>query len=112
MTISNSDIYKIAAHHRFQWEKAQDCYVILFPEGMVKLNGSAGEVLKLVDGSNSVEAIVDLLKNQFPDVNDIEKDIWCRPCSQNGKNLCYRSKQYCMDLISPSTVSNAVIKSS
>ena len=44
--------------------------------------------------------------------NNIEKDIWCRPCSQNGKNLCYRSKQYCMDLISPSTVSNAVIKSS
>ena len=41
----------------------------------------------------------------------VEKDIWCRPCSQNGKNLCYRSKQYCMDLISPSTVSNAVIKS-
>jgi len=75
MTISNSDIYKIAAHHRFQWEKAQDCFVILFPEGMVKLNGSAGEVLKLVDGSNSVEAIVDLLKNQFPDVQDIEKDI-------------------------------------
>ena len=44
--------------------------------------------------------------------NNIETDIWCRPCSQNGKNLCYRSKQYCMDLISPSTVSNAVIKSS
>tara|TARA_B100001564_G_C20629501_1_gene666394 strand:- start:1009 stop:1614 length:606 start_codon:yes stop_codon:yes gene_type:complete len=43
--------------------------------------------------------------------NNIETDIWCRPCSQNGKNLCYRSEQYCMDLISPSTVSNAVIKS-
>ena len=43
--------------------------------------------------------------------NNIETDIWCRPCSQNGKNLCYRSKQYCMDLISPSAVSNAVIKS-
>ena len=40
MAIETKDIYKIAAHHRFQWEKAQDCYVILFPEGMVKLNGS------------------------------------------------------------------------
>ena len=47
MAIEVKDIYKIAAHHRFQWEKAQDCYVILFPEGMVKLNGSAGEVLNL-----------------------------------------------------------------
>lgn len=41
MTIEHEDIYKIADHHRFQWEKAQDCYVILFPEGMVKLNGDA-----------------------------------------------------------------------
>ena len=45
MAIETKDIYKIAAHHRFQWEKAQDCYVILFPEGMVKLNGSAGDCL-------------------------------------------------------------------
>ena len=48
MTIKPEDIYTIAPHHRFQWEKAQDCYVILFPEGMVKLNGGAGEVLNLV----------------------------------------------------------------
>ena len=57
MTIKLEDIYKIAPHHRFQWEKAQDCYVILFPEGMVKLNGGAGEVLNLVDGNHSVEKI-------------------------------------------------------
>jgi len=50
MTIENQDIYKIAAHHRFQWEEAQQSHVILFPEGMVKLNGSAGEVLSLVNG--------------------------------------------------------------
>ena len=62
MAIEHSDIYKIAAHHRFQWEKAQDCYVILFPEGMVKLNGSAGEVLKLVDGSTSAGEIVTKLQ--------------------------------------------------
>ena len=49
MTIKPEDIYTIAPHHRFQWEKAQDCYVILFPEGMVKLNGGAGEVLNLVN---------------------------------------------------------------
>jgi pyrroloquinoline quinone biosynthesis protein D len=75
MAIEHSDIYKIAAHHRFQWEKAQDCYVILFPEGMVKLNSSAGEVLKLVDGSTSTGEIVTKLQEQFPDVGEIEKDI-------------------------------------
>jgi len=75
MTIKLEDIYKIAPHHRFQWEKAQDCYVILFPEGMVKLNGGAGEVLNLVDGNHSVEKITEELVKKFPDTNGIDKDI-------------------------------------
>ena len=38
----------------------------------------------------------------------IEKDIWCRPCSQNGKRPCYRSQQYCMTEISTSDVHRAI----
>ena len=75
MTVETKDIYKIAPHHRFQWEKAQDCYVILFPEGMVKLNGSAGEVLNLVNGESTVELITDTLVKKFSDVPNISKDI-------------------------------------
>jgi pyrroloquinoline quinone biosynthesis protein D len=75
MAIETKDIYKIAAHHRFQWEKAQDCYVILFPEGMVKLNGSAGEVLNLVNGESTVESITELLSKKFTDAPNIAKDI-------------------------------------
>ena len=75
MIIEAKDIYKIAAHHRFQWEKAEDCYVILFPEGMVKLNGSAGEVLNLVNGESTVELITSVLVQKFPDAPDISKDI-------------------------------------
>jgi pyrroloquinoline quinone biosynthesis protein D len=75
MTVKIEDIYKIAAHHRFQWEKAQNCYVILFPEGMVKLNGGAGEVLNLVDGKSSVAKITEVLVKKFPDADSIDKDI-------------------------------------
>ena len=75
MTVKIQDIYKIAAHHRFQWEKAQNCYVILFPEGMVKLNGGAGEVLNLVDGKSSVAKITEALVKKFPDADSIDKDI-------------------------------------
>jgi len=75
MTINTKNIYKIAAHHRFQWEKAQDCYVILFPEGMVKLNGSAGEVLNLVNGEADVKSITEILSKKFSDVPNIAKDI-------------------------------------
>lgn len=73
--IQHSDIYAIAFHHRFQWEEAQQSYVILFPEGMVKLHGGAGEILKRVDGKVSVGEIVAELQAAFPDVEDIESDI-------------------------------------
>lgn len=74
-SVNHADIYEIAHHHRFQWEEAQQSYVILFPEGMVKLNGGAGEVLKRVDGNKTVGDIVQELQSTFPDVPDIEADI-------------------------------------
>lgn len=74
-TIQDSDVFAIAFHHRFQWEEAQQSYVILFPEGMVKLHGGAGEVIKRVDGKATVGDIVAELKLAFPDAENIEKDI-------------------------------------
>ncbi|HEY8355533.1 MAG TPA: pyrroloquinoline quinone biosynthesis peptide chaperone PqqD [Methylophilaceae bacterium] len=73
--IELNDVYALAPHHRFQWEEAQQSYVILFPEGMVKLNGSAGEVLKRVDGKATVGDIIAELKAAFPGVEGIEQDI-------------------------------------
>ena len=73
--IQHSDIYAIALHLRFQWEEAQQSYVLLFPEGMIKLHGGAGEILKRVDGKVSVGDIVADLKTTFPDAEDIENDI-------------------------------------
>ena len=60
---------------RFQWEPAQDCHVLLYPEGMVKLNGSAGAILAEVDGVRSIAAIVAGLRERFPEAEGIETDI-------------------------------------
>ena len=59
---------------RFQWEAAQESHVLLYPEGMVKLSSSAGEILKRVDGKTSVSTIVADLKSAFPGA-DLEADI-------------------------------------
>jgi pyrroloquinoline quinone biosynthesis protein D len=75
MQVNLTDVFAIAHHHRFQWEEAQGCFVILFPEGMVKLNGGAGEVLNQVDGKRSVADIVNVLKAKFQDAPDLEQDI-------------------------------------
>lgn len=60
---------------RLQFEPAQNCRVLLYPEGMVRLNDSAGEILALVDGERSVAGIVQQLNERFPDVTDIDRDI-------------------------------------
>lgn len=60
---------------RFQWEPVQDCHVLLYPEGMIKLNGSAGAILGEVDGVRSVAAIAADLQARFPDAEGIAEDI-------------------------------------
>ncbi|ACA86531.1 pyrroloquinoline quinone biosynthesis peptide chaperone PqqD [Shewanella woodyi] len=60
---------------RLQFEKAQGCFVLLYPEGMVKLNESAAEILQLVDGSASVDEIHKQLQHKFPQAGDIRHDI-------------------------------------
>ncbi len=73
--LNSGSIPEIAPTFRFQWEKAQDCYVILYPEGMVKLSPSAGEILKRCDGASSINNIIEDLNKQFPG-NDLEKDVY------------------------------------
>jgi pyrroloquinoline quinone biosynthesis protein D len=51
--------------YRLQWEAAQDAHVLLYPEGMVKLNGSAGEILKRCDGQRTVAEITADLERSF-----------------------------------------------
>ncbi|MES9831779.1 MAG: pyrroloquinoline quinone biosynthesis peptide chaperone PqqD [Candidatus Thiodiazotropha sp. LLP2] len=69
------DIPQIAPTFRLQWEEAQGCHVILYPEGMVKLNPAAGEILKRCDGETSVALILNDLKSTFPDT-DLEGDVY------------------------------------
>jgi pyrroloquinoline quinone biosynthesis protein D len=51
--------------YRLQWEAAQNAHVLLYPEGMVKLNGSAGEILKRCDGQRTVAEITADLERTF-----------------------------------------------
>ena len=50
---------------RLQWEEVQQAYVLLYPEGMVKLNQSAAEILKRCDGSLTVTELIAELQLAF-----------------------------------------------
>ena len=65
---------RVGARFRLQWEQAQQAWVLLFPEGMVKLNGSAGEIMKRCDGERSVRQIVADLEASFG-VQGLEGDV-------------------------------------
>ena len=61
--------------YRLQWEAAQDCHVILYPEGMAKLNDSASAILSLVDGTTSVAGIIATLESRFPQAEGLSADV-------------------------------------
>jgi pyrroloquinoline quinone biosynthesis protein D len=54
---------------RLQWEPAQNAHVLLYPEGMIKLNGSAGEILKRCDGTATIADITGDLERAFATSN-------------------------------------------
>lgn len=56
---------RVARHFRLQWEEAQNTWVLLYPEGMVKLNQSAGEITRRCDGERTVADIVADLEASF-----------------------------------------------
>ncbi|WP_227367471.1 pyrroloquinoline quinone biosynthesis peptide chaperone PqqD [Halomonas sp. M20] len=60
-------VYRLRPGWRLQWEDAQQRHVLLYPEGMVQLNESAGAILTLLDGERDVAALVDELQRRFPE---------------------------------------------
>lgn len=73
-SLSPQAVVTLERQFRFQWEPAQDCFVLLYPEGMVQLKGGAGEIMKRVDGKKSVEDIVKDLEQTFPGAN-LRQDV-------------------------------------
>jgi pyrroloquinoline quinone biosynthesis protein D len=74
MALSTDTRPRIGPGFRLQWEPVQNCHVLLYPEGMVKLNGSAGEIMKRCDGQRNVGDIVADLELAFG-ANGLQADV-------------------------------------
>ncbi|MDH0747403.1 pyrroloquinoline quinone biosynthesis peptide chaperone PqqD [Pseudomonas sp. GD03842] len=61
--------------YRFQFEPAQNGHVLLYPEGMIKLNESAAAIGGLIDGQRDVGAIIAILDEKFPGVPQLGEDV-------------------------------------
>jgi pyrroloquinoline quinone biosynthesis protein D len=66
----------INSHFQLQWEEKQSCFVLLYPEGMVQLSQSAGEIMNLCDGKKTSIEIINILEDKFKVVglkNDVDE---------------------------------------
>jgi len=61
-----SDRFGLNPLYLLRWEPAQEAYVLLYPEGIVKLNQTAGEIIRRCDGVCSVAQMVVELQQSFP----------------------------------------------
>ena len=75
MSFDRSRIPTWRQGYRYQYEPAQKGHVLLYPEGMIKLNDSAALIGGLIDGERSVAAIIGELEQQFPGVPELGEDI-------------------------------------
>jgi pyrroloquinoline quinone biosynthesis protein D len=70
------DCPKLNSKYLFRWEKSQDAHILLYPEGVIKLNASAAEILKRCSGELTVSEIVAQLNDVFVGAPDIEGSIY------------------------------------
>jgi pyrroloquinoline quinone biosynthesis protein D len=74
LAVRLDDVPRISRRFRLQFEQVQAAWVLLYPEGMVKLSPSAGEIMRRVDGEASVDALIGDLEAAFPGA-DLRQDV-------------------------------------
>ncbi|MGQ0682797.1 pyrroloquinoline quinone biosynthesis peptide chaperone PqqD [Bradyrhizobium sp.] len=71
---SLTDIVELHPMYFLRWEDSEQAHVLLYPEGIVKLNSSAAEILKRVVGGRRIDEVVAEL-TALCDGQDVSADI-------------------------------------
>jgi pyrroloquinoline quinone biosynthesis protein D len=72
--ISESTVPVVGRGFRLQFEPAQEAHVLLYPEGMVKLNNSAAAIMTRCDGVRTVADIVADIERTY-EVTGLASDV-------------------------------------
>jgi lipopolysaccharide heptosyltransferase II len=65
--------------------------------GLLHISEAMGTPVTMILGPTSRETGARVTLHDSKVIEN--KDLWCRPCSQNGSRPCYRKEQYCMSEI-------------
>ena len=72
--VSERAVPVVARGFRLQFEPAQEAHVLLYPEGMVKLNNSAAAIMTRCDGVRTVADIVADIERSY-EVTGLAGDV-------------------------------------
>ena len=67
-------VFRLVTGARLQYDDVRDEHVLLIPEGVVRLNPTAAEVLELCDGSRSLDDIAGALSARYGNA-DVRSDV-------------------------------------
>lgn len=73
--MNDNSIITFRRGYRMQWETAQNIHVILYPEGMAKLNETAAAILALVDGTRDIKTVISELNSRYPQSGGVDNDV-------------------------------------
>ena len=65
---------RLVTRARLRYDEVREEHLLLVPEGAVRLNPTAAEVLELCDGQRSVDEIVGVLSTRY-DGADLGEDV-------------------------------------
>jgi pyrroloquinoline quinone biosynthesis protein D len=65
---------RLVSGARLRYDEVREEHVLLIPEGVVRLNPTAAEVLELCDGERSLDEIVGTLSVRY-DGSDLRDDV-------------------------------------
>ncbi len=67
--------FRLNPGYRLQYEEAQQCQVLLYPEGLVKLSDTAAEILGRCLEPITRERLIAELQRDYPDADSLSDDV-------------------------------------
>ncbi len=71
----HNDTFHVNPRYRLQWEEAQECHVLLYPEGLVKLSDTAVEILTRCQQPVTSDSLIAVLQQTYPQAETLADDV-------------------------------------
>lgn len=71
----STDPFRLNPDYRLQFEEAQQCHVLLYPEGLVRLSDTAAEILKRCAAPITCSELIAELQREYPEADSLPDDV-------------------------------------